>query len=110
MRVFLMQVNSLLIRIIIIRIIANHFEKTHAPTKQRHHRRTPNCGDDRIGAQRTAGPVQHSSGLLDVNSGPGALLSPFTGYRRRPSLMLLAIYASNWIGAIVMQRRLCHHA
>jgi high-affinity iron transporter len=55
-------------------------------------------------------PVWDSSRLLDDNSGPGALLSAFTGYRARPSLMLLAVYASYWIGVIVMQRRLRRHA
>lgn len=55
-------------------------------------------------------PVWDSSLLLDDNSGPGALVSAFTGYRARPSLMLVTLYAIYWIGVIVAQRGTNRHA
>lgn len=55
-------------------------------------------------------PLWDTSMLLDDSSAPGALLSAFTGYRARPSLMLVAVYASYWIGVAIMRRRLNSHA
>ncbi|OGB07218.1 MAG: FTR1 family iron permease [Burkholderiales bacterium RIFCSPHIGHO2_12_FULL_61_11] len=54
-------------------------------------------------------PVWDSSMLLDDTSPSGAVLAAFTGYRARPSLMLVAIYAAYWIGIMFAQRRLAHH-
>jgi high-affinity iron transporter len=50
-------------------------------------------------------PVWDSSAYLDDNSGLGALLAAFTGYRARPSLMLLAIYIAYWLVVSMAQRR-----
>lgn len=55
-------------------------------------------------------PVWDTSRLIDDNSTVGALFSAFSGYRARPSLMLLAVYASYWIAVVLMQRRLNRHA
>lgn len=54
--------------------------------------------------------VWDSSRLIDDNRGFGALLSSFTGYRARPSLMLLLIYASYWIAVVLAQKRMQSHA
>ncbi len=51
-------------------------------------------------------PVWDSSGLLDDNSGVGAVLASFAGYRARPSLMLLAIYVSYWVAVLLAQRKM----
>ncbi|HJV74964.1 MAG TPA: FTR1 family protein [Noviherbaspirillum sp.] len=55
-------------------------------------------------------PLWDTSMLVDDSSTPGALLSAFTGYRARPSLMLVAIYAAYWIGVVLLQKRLNRHA
>ncbi|MGE5623270.1 MAG: FTR1 family iron permease [Bacillota bacterium] len=55
-------------------------------------------------------PVWDTSFLLDDGSTSGALLSAFTGYRARPSLMLLMVYLGYWAVVFVMQRRLQRHA
>lgn len=55
-------------------------------------------------------PVWDTSPLLDDGSAPGALLSAFTGYRARPSLMLLMVYLGYWAAVFVLQRRLRRHA
>ncbi|HJV53745.1 MAG TPA: FTR1 family protein [Noviherbaspirillum sp.] len=55
-------------------------------------------------------PVWDTSRLLDDGSASGALLSAFTGYRARPSLMLLVVYLGYWAAVYVMQRRLQRHA
>jgi high-affinity iron transporter len=51
-------------------------------------------------------PLWDSSAYLDDNSGPGALLAAFTGYRARPSLTLLAIYIGYWVLVGAAQRRM----
>lgn len=50
-------------------------------------------------------PVWDSSMLLDDN----AILASLTGYRARPSLMVVAIYAAYWIGIMLAQRRQARH-
>lgn len=55
-------------------------------------------------------PLWDSSALLDDSSGPGALVATFTGYRARPSLMLLAVYIAYWMAVSVAQRRSSRHA
>jgi high-affinity iron transporter len=55
-------------------------------------------------------PVWDTSMLIDDSSTAGALLSAFTGYRARPSLMLIAIYASYWLAVVLTQRKLSRHA
>lgn len=55
-------------------------------------------------------PLWDTSMLIDDGSTPGALLSAFTGYRARPSLMLVAVYASFWVAVMLVQRRLRRHA
>lgn len=55
-------------------------------------------------------PLWDTSMLIDDSSTSGALLSAFTGYRARPSLMLVAIYAAFWIGVVLLQKRLNRHA
>ena|SRR3990167_1879777 len=55
-------------------------------------------------------PVWDTSALLDDNSPSGAMLSAFTGYRARPSLMLVAIYASYWAGVLLVRRKAARHA
>jgi high-affinity iron transporter len=55
-------------------------------------------------------PLWDSSALLDDGSGPGALLAAFTGYRARPSLMLLAVYVAYWIVVSAAQRKPSRHA
>lgn len=55
-------------------------------------------------------PVWDTSMLIDDSSTTGAMLSAFTGYRARPSLMLLAIYAGYWLAVILAQRKLSRHA
>jgi high-affinity iron transporter len=42
-------------------------------------------------------PVWDSSSLLDNNSTAGSLIASFTGYRSRPSLMLVLVYAGYWV-------------
>ncbi|MCX7221304.1 MAG: FTR1 family iron permease, partial [Burkholderiales bacterium] len=54
--------------------------------------------------------VWDSSGLIADNHGFGALLSSFTGYRARPSLMLLLIYVSYWMAVWLAQRKSQRHA
>lgn len=55
-------------------------------------------------------PVWDTSLLLDDSSASGALVSAFTGYRARPSLMLLMVYLTYWVAVFVTQRRLQRHA
>lgn len=55
-------------------------------------------------------PVWDTSMLIDDSSTGGALLSAFTGYRARPSLMLLAVYASYWLAVLLAGRKLSRHA
>lgn len=55
-------------------------------------------------------PLWDSSAVLDDTSRVGAMFSAFTGYRARPSLMLVAIYACYWAGVMLVQRRLNRHA
>ena len=55
-------------------------------------------------------PVWDTSAVIDNSSTAGALLSAFTGYRARPSLMLVAIYAAYWASIVMLQRRLNRHA
>lgn len=55
-------------------------------------------------------PVWDTSMLIDDGSTSGRLLSAFTGYRARPSLMLVAVYASYWIGIAIVRKRLSRHA
>lgn len=55
-------------------------------------------------------PLWDSSALLDDGSGAGAIVAAFTGYRARPSLMLVAVYAAYWAGVLLVQRRLARHA
>jgi len=55
-------------------------------------------------------PVWDSSALLDDTSRLGAMVSAFTGYRARPSLMLVALYAVYWSSVLLVQRRLNRHA
>jgi high-affinity iron transporter len=55
-------------------------------------------------------PLWDTSMLIDDGSTPGALLSAFTGYRARPSLMLAAVYVCYWAGVFVLQRRSGRHA
>ncbi len=55
-------------------------------------------------------PLWDTSAVLDDSSGTGALLSAFTGYRARPSLLLAAAYLAYWAGVLLMQRRLSRHA
>lgn len=55
-------------------------------------------------------PLWDTSMLIDDASPPGALLSAFTGYRARPSLMLVAVYVSYWAGVTIMRRRSSRHA
>lgn len=53
-------------------------------------------------------PLWDSAALIDDSSRLGALVSAFTGYRARPSLMLVLIYAGYWIGVLLVQRRRRH--
>lgn len=53
-------------------------------------------------------PLWDTSMLVDDGSTSGALLSAFTGYRARPSLMLVAVYASYWIGIAIVRKRSSH--
>lgn len=55
-------------------------------------------------------PLWDTSMLIDDGSRPGALLSAFTGYRARPSLMLVAVYVAYWIGVGMLRRRFVRHA
>lgn len=55
-------------------------------------------------------PVWDSSMLIDDSSTGGALFSAFTGYRARPSLMLLTLYVSYWLAVALTQRKLSRHA
>ncbi len=55
-------------------------------------------------------PVWNTSMLVDDSSAPGAVLSAFTGYRARPSLMLVVGYVAYWIGVLLVQRKLARHA
>ena len=55
-------------------------------------------------------PLWDTSALVDDSSTSGALLSAFTGYRARPSLMLVAIYTAYWVGVVLLQKRLSRHA
>lgn len=55
-------------------------------------------------------PVWDTSMLIDDGSTSGTLLSAFTGYRARPSLMLVAVYIAFWFAVAVMRRRLNRHA
>lgn len=55
-------------------------------------------------------PVWDTSFLIDDQSGLGAMFSSFTGYRARPSLMLLAIYVSYWIAVMLIPRKIGKHA
>jgi len=50
-------------------------------------------------------PLWDTSMWIDDASPTGALLSAFTGYRARPSLMLAIVYAASWIGVALMRRR-----
>lgn len=54
--------------------------------------------------------VWDSSALVDDNRGFGAVLSTFTGYRARPSLMLLVIYLSYWMAVVLAQRKMQKNA
>jgi high-affinity iron transporter len=54
-------------------------------------------------------PVWDTSMVLDDSSSAGALLSAFTGYRARPSLMLLMVYAGYWVAVMITKRRLNRH-
>lgn len=54
-------------------------------------------------------PLWDTSVLLDDSSRLGAMVSAFTGYRARPSLLLVALYAAYWSGVLLMQRRLRRH-
>ena len=55
-------------------------------------------------------PVWNTSMLVDDSSAPGAVLSAFTGYRARPSLMLVVGYVAYWIGVLLVQKKLARHA
>lgn len=55
-------------------------------------------------------PLWDTSLLVDDSSPSGALLSAFTGYRARPSLMLLMVYLGYWAIVYLTQRRLQRHA
>lgn len=55
-------------------------------------------------------PVWDTSMLIDDNGTAGGLFSAFTGYRARPSLMLLAVYASYWLAVFITRRRMSRHA
>lgn len=54
--------------------------------------------------------VWDTSAVLDDNRGFGAVLASFTGYRARPSLMLLVIYLSYWAAVVLAQRKMRRHA
>lgn len=55
-------------------------------------------------------PLWDSSALFDDGSGPGALLAAFTGYRARPSLMLLLVYAVYWSALLFPKQLFRRHA
>jgi len=55
-------------------------------------------------------PLWDTSAVLDDSSGAGAMVSAFTGYRARPSLLLAAVYLAYWSGVLLVQRRLSRHA
>lgn len=55
-------------------------------------------------------PVWDSSYFIDDNVGVGAILSNLTGYRARPSLMLLMIYVWFWMAVLFVQKKHQHHA
>ncbi|UMR32130.1 FTR1 family protein [Massilia sp. MB5] len=55
-------------------------------------------------------PLWDTSLLLDDSSPSGALLSAFTGYRARPSLMLAIVYVAFWLAVLLVQRRLKRNA
>jgi high-affinity iron transporter len=49
--------------------------------------------------------VWDSSALLDDGSIPGGIVSAFTGYRARPSLMVLMVFCLYWVGVQWNSRR-----
>jgi len=51
-------------------------------------------------------PVWDTSQLFDDASPSGAVLAAFTGYRARPSLILVTIYVVYWISIMFAQRKL----
>lgn len=55
-------------------------------------------------------PVWDTSMLIDDTTTTGALVSAFTGYRARPSLMLLAVYGSFWLAVFAVRRGMKRHA
>lgn len=50
-------------------------------------------------------PVWDSTYLLDDNTDGGRFLASFTGYRARPSLMLLLGYVTYWLGVLTLLRK-----
>lgn len=55
-------------------------------------------------------PLWDTSAVIDDGSAPGAMLSAFTGYRARPSLMLVIVYAGYWIAVTLLGKRAGRHA
>lgn len=55
-------------------------------------------------------PVWDTSMLIDDSGTAGGLFSAFTGYRARPSLMLLTVYVSYWFAVFITRRRMNRHA
>lgn len=55
-------------------------------------------------------PLWDTSALIDDGSTSGTLLSAFTGYRARPSLMLVIVYAGYWAAVTMLRRRASRHA
>ena len=49
--------------------------------------------------------IWDSSALLDDGSIVGSIVSAFTGYRARPSLMILLVFAAFWMGVLWNSRR-----
>lgn len=45
-------------------------------------------------------PVWNTSAVLDSSSGIGGLIGTLTGYRARPSLMLVLVYAAYWAAVL----------
>jgi len=55
-------------------------------------------------------PLWDSSRLLDDSTTTGRLIAALTGYRAQPSLMLLLIYVTYWVGVSFAKSRLLRRA
>ncbi|MBW7903886.1 MAG: FTR1 family protein [Rhodocyclaceae bacterium] len=66
------------------------------------------AADRMIGAGWLPGivdPLWDSAALIDDGTGAGKLLADFSGYRARPALSVVLVYAAYWIGVVLAWRR-----